>query len=347
MKKKKTIPTIIVAIIFFLLIGVFVLYHHGISAVSSQDEEVIVQIEQGSSASQILDVLDEAGLVNNKLCGKIYLKLNYFTNLQANTYILNKNMSLPEIFSILENPDYENIINYKLTIKEGSTILDVAEAFADLLDVSNEEIIATWANQDYLESLIEKYWFIDESILDEDILYPLEGYLFPETYYISEEDMTVESITQLSLDKMDMMLSSYQEEIEKMGWTPHQFLTFASIVERESLFDEDRPIIAGVFINRLNTGMKLQSDVTVNYAWQKTGVKLTYNLLEIDSRYNTYKYNGLPVGPISTVSEATMEACIYYTEHDYLFFFADEEGNVYYSRTYDEHQAIVDEYKWY
>ena len=208
-------------------------------------------------------------------------------------------------------------------------------------------MIKQWDDQEYLQSLIEEYWFLDESILDKDILYPLEGYLYPETYYITEQEPDLKSMTKLALDMMDERLSEYKDDIEKLGWTPHQFLTFASIVERESLFDEDRPKIAGVFINRLNKDMLLQSDITVNYAWQRTGVDVSVSHTQIDSRYNTYKYTGLPVGPISTISKVTIEACIQYEHHDYYYFFAKEDGTVIYSRTYKEHQKIVEENRWY
>lgn len=345
--KNKKIIYIIGGVIIACIIGIIIFYNHGISAVSSKDEEVIVTIESGSTASQMLDTLDEAGLVNNKLCGEIFLKLNHFDHLQANTYILNKNMSLSDIFSIFENPDVQYIVLSRLTIKEGTTIPEVAQSFADILNISADEVIKQWDNQDYLQSLIDEYWFIDESILDADILYPLEGYLYPETYYITELEPDLKSMTKLALDMMDQQLSAYQDDIEKMGWTPHQFLTFASIVERESLFDEDRPKIAGVFMNRLNKDMLLQSDITVNYAWQRTGVDVSVAHTQIDSRYNTYKYTGLPVGPISTVSKVTIESCLNYEHHDYYYFFAKEDGTVIYSRTYEEHQKVVKENKWY
>jgi conserved hypothetical protein, YceG family len=346
MKNKKSFMTIGIVIL-IVLIGSFVFYYNGISATSSQDEEVIVHIEEGSHASIILDELDDAGLVKNKLCGKIYLKLNHFSHLEANTYVFNKNMSLPEIFSVIENPDFDHIVKLKITIKEGNTMREVAESFAEILNISSEEVIKEWADKDYLKSLIDDYWFIDESILDDQLLYPLEGYLFPETYFVTEKNPTVASVTKLSLDMMDKKLSAYKEQIEKLKWTPHQFLTFASIVERESLFDEDRPMIAGVFMNRLKDGKKLESDITVNYALQKTGVKVTYSQLQTDSKYNTYKYTGLPIGPISTVSEVTMEACLHPTQHNYFFFFADKEGKVYYSQTYAQHEETVKEHKWY
>ncbi|WP_050636375.1 endolytic transglycosylase MltG [Candidatus Stoquefichus sp. SB1] len=352
MKNKKIIFIVIGIIIAVALLGSFFFYNSGISAVSSKSEEVIVKIESGSSATQMLDTLDQAGLVNNKMCGKIFLKLNHFDNLQANTYILNKNMSLSKIFSIIEDPDFEYILKSKLTIKEGNTIPEVAKSFGEILDLSKDDIIKQWGKQDYLKSLIKNYWFIDESILNKEIMYPLEGYLYPETYYITEENPTLESVTKLALDMMDKKLSVYKDDIQKLGWTPHQFLSFASVVERESGTDEtDRPMIAGVFKNRLDQGRLLQSDITVNYAWQRTGVNVSTAHLQIDSKYNTYKYTGLPVGPISTIPESTMKACIEYKHHDYLFFFAMKDpqdktkSKVVYTKTYEEHMKEVQKAK--
>lgn len=348
MKNKKIILIIIGAVVGIALIGSILFYNHGISAVSSKDEEVIVKIESGTSASQMLEALDEAGLVNNKFCGKLFLKFNHFDNLQANTYIFHKNMSLSEIFGIIENPDFKYVLKSKLTIKEGNTIPEVAKSFSEILNISDDDIIKAWSKQDYLKSLINDYWFIDNSILNKNLLYPLEGYLYPETYYVTDDKPTVESVTKLALDMMDKKLTPYKDKIKALNWTPHQFLTFASVVERESGQGEtDRPMIAGVFMNRLKKGMLLQSDITVNYAWQRTGVDVSYSHLEIDSRYNTYKYTGLPVGPISTVPITTMEACINYKKHDYVYFFAKKDAKdksktvVVYTKTYEEHTQQV------
>ncbi len=178
-------------------------------------------------------------------------------------------------------------------------------------------------------------------------MYPLEGYLYPETYYITDKNPTLEDMTKISLDMMNKKLSPYKEKIKKMDMTPHEFLTFVSVVERESLFDKDKPMIAGVFVNRLNKGMALQSDVTVNYALQKTGVKVSTKQTQTDSPYNTYKYLGLPIGPISTVTENTMKACLEYTHHKYEFFFAKKDGTVIYNETYQGHDKSVRENKWY
>ena len=127
----------------------------------------------------------------------------------------------------------------------------------------------------------------------------------------------------------------------------HEFLALSSIVENESLFEKDRPKIAGVFINRLNEDMALQSDITVLYALQEKRVDVTYADLEVDSKYNTYKNTGLPVGPVCAVSASTMDDVLNYEKSDYLYFFATENGEVIYSKTLEEHEKVVEENIWY
>ncbi|MEG0366910.1 MAG: endolytic transglycosylase MltG [Coprobacillus sp.] len=347
MKNKKMIFIIIGAVIAIAIIGSVMFYNNGISAVSSESKEVVVSIK--GSGKEILNDLDEAGLIKDKFCANIYLKLSSSDTLKANTYIFNENMSLSEIFNIIETGEFKYVLKSKLTIKEGTTIPTVAEEVAKLLEVSKDEVIKKWSNQDYLKSLAKEYWFIDEkTILNKELKYPLEGYLYPETYYVTDEKPTIESVTKLSLDMMDKNLTPLKDKITAFNWTPHQFLSFASVVERESGVDEtDRPMISGVFMNRLKQGMLLQSDITVNYAWQRVGVDVSYKHLEIDSKYNTYKYTGLPVGPISTVPVSTMEDCINYSKHDYLYFFAMKDSKdtsktvVVYTKTHQEHTSEV------
>lgn len=346
----KKILTIIVCVLILLMgcgLGGYMYYKSGISAVSDSDKEVIVEIK--GSPSDIIEQLDKAGLIKDKKMAKLFLKLNSFDTLQANTYIFRENMDLKEIFTIINYGDFKYLATSKMTVTEGSTIPEVAKVVANTTNTSAEDVIRTWADKKYLQTLIDKYWFLTDEILDDDILFPLEGYLYPETYTLTASDVTIEDVTEMMLDMSGKVLKPYKKDIEKMGFSVHKFLTFASIVERESLFDKDCPIIAGVFLNRLDIGMKLQSDITVNYAWQRTGVDVSYAHLEIDSRYNTYKYEGLPVGPISNVSNRVIEASLNPKERNkkYLFFFALEDGTVMYSKTLEEHEKTVSDHKWY
>lgn len=337
---------LIVAVV--LITGGAFFYLGGIGAVDAKNNDTItVNIPSGSGASSIVDILDENGLVKNKLCAKIHAKINGYDSLQANSYMFNKSMTLPEMFEAINTGDFEYISKEQFTIIEGATIPQAAEAMAQELPYTEKEILAAWSDKDYLKELIEKYWFITDDVLADGIMYPLEGYIYPETYFVTDENATIEDITAVMLDKTDEELSERKEAIEKSGRSVHEFLALSSIVENESLFEKDRPKIAGVFINRLNEDMALQSDITVLYALQEKRVDVTYADLEVDSKYNTYKNTGLPVGPVCAVSASTMDDVLNYEKSDYLYFFATENGEVIYSKTLEEHEKVVEENIWY
>lgn len=340
---------IILAILVLLLAAGLGFYVYGTSATEpGNTEEVVIEIESGSGALAILNQLDEAGLVKNVFCGKVLVKLTDTNDIHAGTYAFSKDMTLTEIFKALNEHDMSYLVQSRFTIIEGATIPQAAAALSEASGISEEDIIAAWADKDFLNDLIDEYWFITDEILQDGILYPLEGYLYPETYFIPENDVDVQAVARDILSKTDTELSPYKEDIEsKLGFTVHQFLTFASVVERESLFEDDRPMIAGVFLNRLYEGMPLQSDITVLYALGESHVDVSIAETQVDSPYNTYKNPGLPIGPVCAVPAATMEDCINYEKSDYFFFFATEDGDVIYTETYDEHQKVVEENKWY
>lgn len=180
----------------------------------------------------------------------------------------------------------------------------------------------------------------------------MEGYLAPETYFLTQED-TIESITKMMLDQTQKHLEKYKTEIldfkvNSQPLTVHQFMTLSSIVQRESpVNDEDRQLVCGVLINRLNKQMPLQCDVTVNYGNQEVKIDVKHTDLNKDTKYNTYKYNGLPVGPISSISTGIIKNVLNYKESEYYYFFATQDGKVLYAKTYQEHQANVNSNKWY
>ena len=345
--KSKTL-VIILAIVVVLLAGGLGFYVFGTSATDpGNTEEIVIPIESGSGALIVLDQLNDAGLVKNEFCGKILVKLSS-PDVQAGTYAFNKDMTLTQIFKALNDYDMKYLVQNKVTIIEGATIPQAAAAFSEASGITEKEIIAAWADKEFLNQLIDEYWFITDEILADGILYPLEGYLYPETYFIPESNIDIHDVTRDMLDKMDAELTPFKDEItSKLGFTVHQFLTFSSVVERESLFEDDRPMIAGVFLNRLTEGMGLQSDITVLYALGESHVDVSIAETQIDSPYNTYKNAGLPIGPVCAVPARTMEDCINYEPSDYFFFFATEDGDVLYTETYAEHQKVVEENKWY
>lgn len=339
---------IILAVAVVLITGCIVLYLSGIGAVDSDNKEAVtVNIPSGSGSAAIIEILDENGLVKNKLCAKVHARIGGYDSLQANSYKFSKDMTLPEMMEAINTGDFDYISKNQFTIIEGATIKQAAEVMADELPFTEKEILAVWSDKDYLKKLTESYWFLTDEIFAEGIMYPLEGYIYPETYFVSNEEATIEDITAMILDKTDEELSSRKDEIEASGRSVHEFLTLSSIVENESLFEEDRPKIAGVFINRLAEDMPLQSDITVLYALQEKRVDVTYADLEVDSRYNTYMHKGLPVGPVCAVPAHTMDDVLNYEKSDYLYFFAKEDGKVIYSKTDKEHNKAVEENAWY
>lgn len=361
--KKIKIVAISVGIICAIAIGLIFFYFDGQRAVSSTSKEVEVEISGSTNA--VLNQLDKAGLLKNKTVAMIYTKLNNY-DFKANTYILNQNMDLKTILSILEG-DKEYISSNKITILEGYTIPESAKQVAkvanieidkenlsddELLELKTQKVLETWANKEYLQTLIDKYWFLDQIILSDEIMFALEGYLAPDTYVITKKT-SIEDITTMMLDEMGKNLDVFRAEIAQfkvnnINLTVHQFLSLASIVQCEaSKPSQDQAKIAGVFINRLEKPMRLQSDVTVNYANQMKTVAVTNKHLEVDSKYNTYKYDGLPIGPISSVSKEVIDSCLHYQKSEALFFFALKDGTIIYSNTYDEHQQVVKENKWY
>ena len=350
-KKSKKKLVILLAVVAVIVIGAaagILMYNSGIGpADSGNDEPVTVDIPAGSGGAQIIEILDENGLIKNKTMAKLHLRLGGYDSLQANTYIFTRDMDLKEILTAVNTGDFNYLSKNLLTIVEGSTIPQAAAAISEKLNISADELIALWDDRDYLDSLIEKYWFLTDEILQDGIMYPLEGYLYPETYTVTDQNITAKGITEQILDYTDSVLSERKDDIEAFGMTVHEFLSLTSVVESESLFEEDRPKIAGVFMNRLDDGMPLQSDITVLYALQEKRVNVTYDDLEVDSPYNTYKYTGLPIGPVCAVSAPVMDDTLAYEKSDYLYFFAKEDGTVIYSKTLEEHNKAVSENLWY
>lgn len=346
---RKTCIVLAAAIVLVIMLAAgIMIYGSGLGpADKGNDKPVTVNIPSGSGAASIVEILDENGLVKNKTVAKIHIRIGGYDSLQANTYVFSKDMGLKEMLKAINTGDFNYLSKNQITVIEGSTIPQAAASLAEKLPYTKEEILAVWNDREYIKELTDKYWFLTDEVLADGIMYPLEGYLYPETYITTDENATVEEITDMILGMTDRKLSERKEAIEKSGMTVHEFLSLASVVQNESLYDKDRPLIAGVFMNRLSSGMPLQSDITVLYALQEKRVDVTYSDLAVDSRYNTYKYTGLPIGPVCAVSDVAMDDTAAYEKSDYLYFFAKEDGTVIYSKTLAEHQKAVEENLWY
>lgn len=345
-KRQKTIVAVL-AIALVLVLGAFV-YMIGLGpADSSDDRDITVTIPNGSGASYIVTLLDEEGLVKNTLCAKINARIGGYNSLQANTYVFNKTMSFREIMKAINTGDFDYISKTSINIIAGDRLEQVAANMAKELPYTQEEILAVWKDKAYLNELIDKYWFLTNEILAGDIIYPLEGYFYADTYFITDEKESIKEATEMFLDRMDTELTARKDAIKKSGFTVHQFLTLTSIVTKEGgSLDEDLPVVAGVFINRLNKGISLGSDVTVNYIYQQDKVNLTKSQLSNDSPYNTRIHTGLPPSPISAVLGSRMDAVLNYEKTDYLFFYGCPDGSVIFSKTLEEHNKAAADNPW-
>jgi len=297
------------------------------------EEKIQVEIPKGSNPSEIGTILKDNQLIKSELIFQLYVKTSgNDVALKAGKFELSKGMDLKEVTNELVNG--EAIIDtVKFTIPEGYTVKQIAARLAEqgLVDEERFLQLAKEGNFDYD--------FIKQIPNDKNMGYKLEGYLFPETYEVIK-GATEEEI-------IDKMLAQFEKEWKKeweatakeQGMTLHELVTLASIIEREVVVDEERPLVAGVFYNRLDDSWNLQSCATVQFILGKQKENLTYDDLEIDNPYNTYVYQGLPPGPIGSPGRSSLEAAVYPTEHDYYFFVTkkDNSGEHYFAKTYEEH----------
>ena len=347
--KKKQKPFVFAGLaVLFILVLVLGFYTMGLRSVDSKDtNNITVNIPVGTGASGVVYILDDAGLVRNTLCAKVNARIGGYNSLQANTYVFNKSMSFPEMMRAINTGDFNYISKQSINIIAGYRIPQVAEAMAAELPYSQKEILKKWSDKKFLKELINDYWFLTKDILDDDILYPLEGYFYADTYFITDENSSIEEATRMFLDRMDKELTSRKDGIKELGFSVHEFLTLTSIVTKEGGdIDEDLPTVAGVFMKRLKEGMSLGSDVTVNYIYQEDKVNLKQSQLNNDSPYNTRKHAGLPPSPICAVLNSRMDAVINYADTDYLFFYGCPDGTVIFSKTQAEHDKAAADNPW-
>lgn len=358
-KKGKLIVRIILYIILFLIIAVMsaccYFCYLFTTPVSKESEEVTIQIENGSSMKTIVSTLKEEDLIRNEYFALIYIKINNVSDLKAGNYILDKNMKLRELFKTLKKGSNVTEKTVMITFNEGKNMRGFASIIDKKTSNSYDEVFKTLEDQEYMKELINKYWFLDETILSKDIYYPLEGYLAPDTYEF-KVNASVKDIFEKLLDQTDKILSESKTEIENNKLSTHQIITLASMVESEGVTLDDRKNIAGVFMNRLNNGMSLGSDVTTYYAFKvDLGERDLYKSeLNSNNPYNTRSTANagkLPVGPICNPSKEAILASINYTANDYLYFVADKNMKVYFNKTDADHNKTIRELKnsglWY
>ena len=350
-KKIIIIVLIIIAVVLFATVASSIIwYSENTKPVDSQSSETMqVQIEQGMSTIKIIKKLKDENLVKSEFATKIFIKLNNVNKLQAGKYELSQSMDLEKILATISKGDVINE-EIKITFLEGKNMRWIAKKIAEETANTEEQVYEVLADKEYISELIKQYWFLTDTILDSNIYYSLEGYLYPETYTFKDKNVTVKEIFEVLLKHTDEILTKYKKYINDYKYNLHEILTMASIVELEGNGVEARRGIARVILNRLDKNMSLGSDVTTYYAIKVDMGERNLYTKEINT-YNPYNTRGpnmngkLPIGPISTISEESIQCVLKPLANNYLYFVADKNGKVYFSTTYNEHQDIISKLK--
>ena len=364
-KKFRFVRFLVTLLILLALLGVggFYGYRYAESALQpidpSSKQYVKVQIPEGANSQEIGSILEKSGLVKHGLLFTAYVKYKNYSDLKSGYYNLQKSMSTEDLIKALQKggtPEPQEVVYANLTIPEGFTLEQIAQTVAQLQGefkepLTAEAFMAKVQDENFIAQEVAKYPKLLESLpaKDSGVRYRLEGYLFPATYTI-KESTTIESLIDEMLATMDKNLSPHYATIKEKNLTVNELLTIASLVEKEGAKTEDRKLIAGVFYNRLNLGIPLQSNIAILYAEGKLGQKISLADdvaidTAINSPYNVYTNIGLMPGPVDSPSLDAIESSINQTKSDNLFFVANvQDGKVYFAATKEEHDKNVEEH---
>ncbi|HEU3336609.1 endolytic transglycosylase MltG [Streptococcus pneumoniae] len=362
-EKKSHVKAFVISFLALLSAGGYFGYQYVLDSLlpidANSKKYVTVGIPEGSNVQEIGTTLEKAGLVKHGLIFSFYAKYKNYTDLKAGYYNLQKSMSTEDLLKELQKggtDEPQEPVLATLTIPEGYTLDQIAQAVGQLQgdfkeSLTAETFLAKVQDETFISQAVAKYPTLLESlpVKDSGARYRLEGYLFPATYSI-KESTTIESLIDEMLAAMDKNLSPYYSTIKSKNLTVNELLTIASLVEKEGAKTEDRKLIAGVFYNRLNRDMPLQSNIAILYAQGKLGqnISLAEDVAidtNIDSPYNVYKNVGLMPGPVDSPSLDAIESSINQTKSDNLYFVADvTEGKVYYANNQEDHDRNVAEH---
>lgn len=365
-KKKSGFKAFFISLLIFLGLisaGAYFGYQYVQSSLqpvdASSKQYVTVQIPEGANVQTIGSTLEKSGLIKHGVIFAFYAKYKNYSDLKSGYYNLQKSMSTEDIIHELQKggtAEAQEPALANLTIPEGYTIDQMAQAVGQLQGdfkepLTAEAFLAKVQDDNFISQEVAKYPSLLESLPTKEsgVRYRLEGFLFPATYSI-KESTTIESLIDEMLAAMDKTLAPHYSTIKSKNLTVNELLTIASLVEKEGAKTEDRKLIAGVFYNRLNLGMPLQSNIAILYAQGKLGQKISLADdagidTTINSPYNVYTKAGLMPGPVDSPSLDAIEASINQTKSDNLYFVANvTDGKVYYAATQEEHDRNVAEH---
>lgn len=300
------------------------------AASGEKTEAEIVIIPLGSSVKEINGILASVDLVPDDARFPFLARyLGLAAKLQAGEFALHRGQTPQELLKELATA---RPIQHPVTIQEGLTIADTAKTFAADDWCDPEEFVRLAEDPDFLESL-----GLGGRI-------SLEGYLYPDTYYLTRKGQTTADLLRMQVRHFFAVWESIQIPAP-LGLSPYEVLILASMVEEETAKSTERPIIAGVFLNRLKKGMRMQSDPTVMYGIENFSGRLIRKDLRSPSPYNTYTLKRLPIGPISNPGKAALTAVLYPTESEFFYFVSKNDGSHKFSKSLREHNRAVNKYQ--
>lgn len=298
-------------------------------------ESEIVVVPYGHGASQIARLLAERGLIRSASAFRLWTVCTSISGrLRAGEYSISYDMSVPQIADKMVRG---LVVLHPLTIPEGYNVTQIAALLQQRGFADSVRFVAALEDAAGAGVLPAAFASSQPAL----VRYPLEGYLFPDTYHLYRGITEAELVRVMVGRFRASFTEAFAERARELNMTPAQVVTLASVIEREARVPEERAIISGVFHNRLRRGMKLDADPTVRYAMPDPTQPITSRELAIDSPYNTYVYAGLPPGPICSPGRASIEAALYPAQVDYLYFVARPDGTHAFSRTYAEHLRNV------
>lgn len=340
------IAVILAAIVLFAA-GFGLYFKQALSPINVQNKkEMKVVIPNGTSVAEISRILQKKGLIREAWVFQYYAKIRHLNQYRAGTYYFSRAMSVGRMIHDLESGKQRHAI--VLSVQEGQWVKDIAANIAKVSGLKEQDVLDKMSDRQYIRThYMKKYPFLSQAILQKGVKYPLEGYLSPGIYQLPKRHVTLDIIINKMLAGTQATIEKYQGKISKskqLG-SVHEVLTMASLIEQEAPGFKDRQKIAGVFYNRLNKKMRLQTDPSVAYSMQRHAVRIYFNDLKTDSPYNTYRNAGLPIGPIGNPSAAAIAAALSPVKSNNLYFYSRPSGQILYSDTFKKHEAIIKKYK--
>lgn len=347
---KKIMKYFMIALLVIVLVGGFFTWNYIKGETqpvdTAQTELVSFEIEQGASVKEVSKALEKEGIIRNSKLFNLYLKFKNVSGFKSGLYHVSKSMTLDEIIAELSGQGKDKDQNAtKVLIREGEQLTEIAKEVEKSTKYSAEDFMAKVQDEDFLRYLVQKFpKLLTQSYNGYQVKYVLEGYLFPATYDMNDSKTLQMLITEM-VAKTDEVMSKYYDKILASDYTLQETMALASLIEKEGTKLEDRKKISSVFHNRIKENMKLQTDVSVQYALGEHKEALSLEDLEVDSPYNLYQNYGVGPGPYNSPSEDAIVAAMEPAETDYLYFLADiKTKEIYYAKTYEEHLELKAKY---